>query len=157
MNTATYRGLLWGAIAVSVLLGVVAGLGGYTFVYARGASYMTDDPAACANCHVMTQQLTGWQKSSHKGVAVCNDCHTPHGFFAKYFTKALNGWNHASAFTTGDFHEPIQITARNRAITESKCRGCHAELTASLSGPHADPEATSCIRCHDSVGHLAGD
>ena len=34
-------------------IGIAVGLGGYTFVYARGYSYLTNDPAACANCHVM--------------------------------------------------------------------------------------------------------
>jgi cytochrome c nitrite reductase small subunit len=36
-------------------VGVVIGLGGYTFLYARGASYLTDHPAACANCHIMRE------------------------------------------------------------------------------------------------------
>ena len=40
------------AIAVLVL-GAALGLGAYTFAYARGWAYMTDDPRACANCHVM--------------------------------------------------------------------------------------------------------
>jgi cytochrome c nitrite reductase small subunit len=149
-----------------VLIGVAAGIGGFTFVYARGASYLTDDPSACANCHVMNEQFSGWQKSSHHAVATCNDCHTPHGFAAKYLVKALNGWHHSSAFTTGNFHEPIRITARNRAITEAQCRRCHAELVATITameagaaaaGPHAGAGDLSCIRCHNSVGHLAGD
>lgn len=37
------------AVAVAVLVGVALGLGAFTFVYARGASYLTNDPAACAN------------------------------------------------------------------------------------------------------------
>ena len=39
------------ALVVGASLGVIAGIGGYTFVYAKGASYLTNDPAACANCH----------------------------------------------------------------------------------------------------------
>lgn len=148
--------VLWTALVAVVLIGAVIGLGGYTFVYARGASYLTDDPAACANCHVMTQQFSGWAKSSHRSVAVCNDCHTPHGFFEKYLVKALNGWHHSSAFTTGRFEEPIRITERNREVTEQQCRRCHAELVSSMMGPHAAGE-TSCIRCHSTVGHLTGD
>src|SRR5688572_31846264 len=46
-------------------------------------SYMTDNPAACANCHVMREQFEEWLKSSHGKVAVCNDCHTPPGVIAK--------------------------------------------------------------------------
>ena len=55
-----------------------SGSASYTFAYARGWAYMTDDPQACANCHVMNEQYDGWIKSSHRSVAVCNDCHVPH-------------------------------------------------------------------------------
>jgi nitrate/TMAO reductase-like tetraheme cytochrome c subunit len=43
-----------------VAVGLALGVGAYTFVYARGASYLTNDPAACANCHVMREQHAGW-------------------------------------------------------------------------------------------------
>ena len=57
-------------------LGAAAGVGAYTFIYARGAPYLTNDPNACVNCHVMREQYDGGGKSSHRAVAVCNDCHT---------------------------------------------------------------------------------
>jgi len=41
------------AIAVGVLFGLATGIGGYTFIYARGGSYLTNNPKACANCHIM--------------------------------------------------------------------------------------------------------
>ena len=31
-----------------------------------GASYLTDDPAACANCHVMQEHFDAWPRSSHR-------------------------------------------------------------------------------------------
>ena len=37
----------------AVMVGAFVGLGLFTFWYARGASYLTDDPRACINCHVM--------------------------------------------------------------------------------------------------------
>ncbi len=92
------RGRMIG-IAIGVALGLAGGIGGFTFVYARGASYLTNDPAACANCHIMNDQYDAWQKSSHRAVAVCNDCHTPHGLGPKYLTKGLNGFWHSYAFT----------------------------------------------------------
>lgn len=141
---------------MSAVLGVALGLGAFTFVYARGASYLSDDPAACANCHVMRPQFEAWQKSSHHAVAVCNDCHAPPGGVAKYYTKALNGYHHSLAFTTGDFHEPIRITSRNREITEAQCRRCHA-ATVDAMGTHGGGAGVSCIRCHDSVGHRTAD
>lgn len=137
-----------------VLMGVLIGVGGYTFVYAEGASYLTNNPAACANCHVMNEQFDGWTKSSHHAVATCNDCHTPHNFFGKYLTKGLNGWNHSWAFTMENFHEPIQITPRNRAITEGACRSCHANVTHAIDPDPAAHRELSCIRCHQSVGHM---
>ena len=140
------------AAAVAAVLGLAAGVGGYTFVYAKGGSYMTDDPRACANCHVMEEQFSGWVKSSHRAVAVCNDCHTPAGLVPKYFTKAKNGWHHSSAFTSGNFPDPIRITPGNLAITEQACRKCHQEIVAAIEGPEAG--TLSCVRCHRSVGHL---
>lgn len=61
-------------LVIAVLLGSAAGLGGYTFVYAEGGSYFSDNPSACANCHIMQSHLDAWSKSSHKAVAGCNDC-----------------------------------------------------------------------------------
>jgi cytochrome c nitrite reductase small subunit len=139
-------------LVILFVLGCVVGVGVHTFYYAKGASYLTDNPEACMNCHVMQEQFNGWIKSSHRAVAVCNDCHTPAGFVAKYATKALNGWHHSLAFTTGNFPDNIQITERNRDITERSCRKCHADfvhaIDTSLGG-----EPISCLRCHNSVGH----
>jgi cytochrome c nitrite reductase small subunit len=140
-------------ITAAALVGATLGLGGYVFVYAKGASYLTNDPAACANCHVMQTQFDAWRKSSHHAVAVCNDCHAPVGAVAKYVVKARNGYNHASAFTTGNFPDVIRITAANMKVSEEKCRHCHAAITAAIAGPHTDPTA-SCVRCHASVGHF---
>ena len=140
-------------VLVGLAAGLAVGIGGFTFVYAKGASYLTDDPRACANCHVMNEQFAGWLQSSHRAVAVCNDCHTPAGFFAKYLNKSANGARHSWAFTTGWFHEPIGITQGNRSITESRCRGCHQEITDAIGGAHPPQAEAGCIRCHGAVGH----
>jgi cytochrome c nitrite reductase small subunit len=143
-------------IALAVSMGTAAGLGVYTFVYARGASYLTNDPRACMNCHVMTAHYDGWVKSSHRAVASCNDCHTPPGLVPKYVTKASNGFWHSFAFTSGRFPDPIRITPRNRAVTEKACRSCHADTVVAMDGPkpHGARDSVSCVRCHKSVGHL---
>ena len=140
-------------VVVGLAIGAVLGIGGFTFIYARGYSYMTDDPQACVNCHVMREQFDGWVKSSHRSVATCNDCHTPPGTVGKYVTKARNGFWHSFYFTTGTFHEPIQITPRNRDVTEQACRKCHSAVTATIEG-HGDQGDLSCIRCHSRVGHF---
>ena len=109
-------------VMIGVAFGVIVGIGGFTFIYAQGYSYLTNDPRACANCHVMREQLDGWVKSSHRAVAGCNDCHTPPDFVGKYYTKARNGFWHSFYFTTGGFHEPIRINEFNRGVTERAFR-----------------------------------
>lgn len=141
-------------LLLASVVGMGAGIGGYTFFYAKGASYMTNDPSACANCHVMDGHYAAWSRSSHHHVAVCNDCHAPHTLIGKYMTKAENGYRHSLAFTTGNFHEPIQITPKNREITEQACRYCHQEIVNAIDAVHRDMETYSCIRCHSTVGHL---
>lgn len=141
-------------VSLGAALGLALGLGIYTFTYAKGAAYLTNNPAACANCHIMQEQYDGWIKSSHRSVATCNDCHTPQGFFAKYANKASNGFWHSYAFTTGRFHEPIQIKAHNREITENACRKCHEDIVQAIESPHPDQNKTSCLQCHRSVGHM---
>jgi cytochrome c nitrite reductase small subunit len=141
-------------IALAALVGVALGIGTFTFVYARGASYLTDDPAACANCHIMREQFDGWTRSSHRAAAVCNDCHAPSGFVPKYVTKARNGFWHSSYFTLGGFHEPIRITARNLDITEGACRKCHDEITYAIDPMPRAGSRLSCVSCHRNVGHL---
>jgi cytochrome c nitrite reductase small subunit len=142
------------ALILAIAIGIAAGIGAYTFVYARGASYMTNDPNACVNCHVMREQFNGWVTSSHRSVAVCNDCHAPHTFIGKYVTKAVNGFWHSFAFTTGRFPDNIQITPRNHRVTESACRSCHDDIVHAIDvSGRPDGEAISCVRCHGSVGH----
>ena len=141
-------------LLISILIGVAAGLGAYTFLYAKGSSYLTNNPAACANCHIMNDQYNGWIKSSHKAVAVCNDCHTPHTLVSKYVTKASNGFWHSFAFTTGKFHEPIRIKKHNLEVTEGACRSCHDDMVQAISGSGNRTQSLSCISCHADVGHL---
>ena len=124
-----YRRIIAVAIVVlGTLAGIGLGVGSYTFIYAKGFSYMRDDSQVCANCHIMQNHYDAWAKGSHHAVAVCNDCHTPHSLIPKYYTKALNGYHHSLAFTTGNFHEPIQATEFNRAIAEANCRYCHQDM-----------------------------
>jgi cytochrome c nitrite reductase small subunit len=141
-------------VVVAVTIGLAVGIGAYTFVYAKGASYLTNDPRACVNCHVMREQYDGWIASSHRGVAVCNDCHAPHDLVGKYTTKAVNGFWHSVAFTSGRFHEPIEIGARNRRVTEGACRHCHRDVVEAIDTHPRTDQRIDCVRCHRSVGHL---
>jgi cytochrome c nitrite reductase small subunit len=147
------------AIVVAVTAGVAIGLGLFTFGYARGYSYLTTDPAACANCHIMNEHYAAWMKSSHRHVATCSDCHMPHDLVGKYVSKAKNGFWHSFYFTTGDFPDPLRITSGNRNITEGTCRNCHETVVAQIDhegfarGPDDRGASSECIQCHRYVGH----
>lgn len=143
---------LWTWLLLAGIIGGIAGLGGYTFTYAEGASYFSNDPQACVNCHVMQEVYDGWNHGTHKAVAACNDCHTPHTFPGKYIIKGINGWNHSVAFTTGNFPEPIRITDLNREVAYENCLYCHGDLVVAIS--HEDQaNPTDCLTCHAGVGH----
>ena len=143
-----------GLAVLGTLVGVLLGVGGYTFFYAEGLSYMSPDPKACVNCHIMRPQYDSWQKSSHHPVARCVDCHLPHDFIGKYVAKAENGWHHSKGFTLQDFHEPIMITGFNRKVALEACRSCHEDMVAMVDWCSCGREGLDCIRCHPSVGHL---
>ena len=147
------KGLAVKGAVVGTAIGAALGIGAYTFVYAKGGSYLTDNPAACANCHVMQDNYDAWIKSSHRSVATCNDCHTPSGFIPKYATKAENGFWHSLKFTTGEFHEPIEARPISRRITENACRKCHADIVEMIDHRPGESGTLDCIRCHREVGH----
>ena len=139
-------------LLLAALAGGILGLGSYTFAYAEGASYFSDNPEACVNCHVMRDVYDGWNSGSHKAVATCNDCHTPHTFPGKYIVKGINGWNHSVAFTTNNFPEPIRITQLNYDVAKENCLYCHGEMVVAISH-EGGAEPTDCLHCHSGVGH----
>lgn len=150
-RVARWIGLL--AVMFSVMLGALFGLGAFTFGYGQGASYLSNDPKSCANCHVMQDHFDSWQKSSHQRVAVCNDCHLPHNLVGKWTTKADNGFFHSLAFTLEDFHDPIQIKPRNRRVTQNACLHCHREVVHEMLPVEPGGDMLGCVHCHTSVGH----
>ena len=152
-STGKRTGISALAIAVAAAVGVLGGLGTFTVGYGDGLAYLTNDPTACANCHVMQDHFDAWVKSSHRNVAGCNDCHLPHNFVGKWLTKADNGFFHALAFTTGDFHEPIQIKARNRRVTQGACLHCHSDFANALLPAEQGGDMQLCVHCHSDVGH----
>ncbi len=141
-------------LAVASTLGLLAGLGTYTFTYAHGLSYFSNDPRACMNCHIMREQFDGWQKSPHHAVATCNDCHTPHSFIPKYLSKAENGFWHSKGFTLQDFHEPIMIRPKNVAVLQANCVACHRQIVDGIdTHPGVPGKMLDCLHCHSEVGH----
>lgn len=146
------------AIIACIFLGILAGLGFYTFRYAEGLAYLSNDPAACMNCHVMREQYDSWVKSSHHKAATCNDCHVPHNPIGKYLSKAENGWNHSRKFTLQNFEEPIRITQANLQRLQHNCIECHSTMVSEIAS-HQDVAMgqARCTDCHRSVGHMSLD
>lgn len=141
-------GLGW-SHAVIWPVAVLVGVSLFAFGYGEGLSYLSTDPAACANCHIMQPQLDSYFKASHHAVATCNDCHLPHDYVQKYLAKVSNGWNHSVAFTTGRFNEPITIKEGNAQILQNNCLACHGALVHDL----VTGQQLRCVHCHKTVGH----
>lgn len=145
----------WLPILFCTAAGILIGVAGYTFHYAKGTSYLTNNPLACVNCHVMQEHFDSWVKSSHHAVATCNDCHVPHTFPEKYWAKLWNGWNHSRAFTLQNFQEPIRITKKNLRALQRNCIYCHNILVSELmTQQESFKDVLRCTECHRSVGHF---
>jgi cytochrome c nitrite reductase small subunit len=143
-----------GLLAVSILLGIPAGIGAFTFVYAKGFSYLSSDPRACVNCHVMKPQYDGWLTSGHRHTATCVGCHLPHAGLAKWLAKADHGFRHSAAFTLQNFKEPIEITPVDRRLVQDNCVRCHAALVHDMVAiARTADRAVDCLHCHAGAGH----
>ena len=142
-------------LLLTCLLGIPAGIGAFTFVYAKGFSYLSNDPRACVNCHIMNDQYAGWLKSGHRHTAMCVECHLPHAGAAKWVAKADHGFRHSAAFTLQNFKEPIEITPRDQVIVQQNCVRCHSDFVHELVDGSRAPsgEAVQCVHCHAGVGH----
>ncbi len=144
------------ALLLSVLAGLLVGLCAFTAKEAEATSYLSNDPRACVNCHIMREQYDSWQHSGHHTAATCNDCHVPVDFLGKYLTKVEHGYRHSKAFTLQNFHEPIRITPSSLEVVQQNCLRCHGEFVSSIAG-HGAPGAAAtefdCVHCHSHVGH----
>ncbi|MDR7522645.1 MAG: cytochrome c nitrite reductase small subunit [Armatimonadota bacterium] len=137
-------------LALTALAGLVVGLGAYTFVYGKGYSYLLDDPAACANCHIMRDNYDAWTVATHRTVT-CNECHVPGAAPARYLSKARNGFFHSYAFTFEDV-QVIRIRTGNQRVLQANCQGCHEGVVMHVQPPGAEP-VKFCFDCHRGVGH----
>jgi len=137
--------------SVALLLGALFGLGAFTFGYGEGWVYLSNNPRACTNCHVMQGHFDSWENSGHRHVAVCADCHLPQDAIGKLVTEADNGFCHSLAFTLENFHEPIQIKPRNARVTQNACLHCHSDFVHEITA--VSTEQFSCVHCHRDAGH----
>ena len=101
----------------------------------------------------MQEQFDGWQKRSPPRVAICNDCHTPAALVGKYLDQGDERLPalvrlHRRRLPRAD-PDRARRTARSPRRRAASCHAAVVELDDARGG-----EAISCIRCHDSVGHL---
>lgn len=137
-----------------LMLGVTAGMGLFLFDLSRAASYLSDSPETCINCHVMATQYLTWQHSSHAGVATCNDCHVPHTSpLAHYAFKAKDGLWHATVFTMRWEPQVIRLSRGAIPVVEDNCRRCHENTVENVSIADHAPGDQRCWDCHREVPH----
>jgi cytochrome c nitrite reductase small subunit len=148
-------------IPVAILGGIVVGLVFYIGYMARIHSYLSDDPSACVNCHIMTPYYETWRHSSHAQWTNCNDCHVPHdNAFKKYAFKAKDGLYHSAIFTLR--MEPLAIRPREESyeVIMNNCIRCHSDLNSSClkntAISYSDTKkgmGKACWDCHRQVPH----
>ncbi len=135
-------------------VGAVIGMGFYVGRISNAVSYISDDPKACINCHIMGPEYATWQHSSHARVAVCNDCHVPHtSLAAKYYFKAKDGMRHSTLFTLRMEKQVISAIPESKRVIQENCIRCHANTVDGASAPINQPFARMCTDCHREVPH----
>ena len=148
-------------VPLFVIAGVVFGLGGYTLYMSRAHSYLSDDPAACINCHIMTPYYQSWDHSSHAQWATCNDCHVPHNnIINKYYFKAKDGLYHAAVFTLRAEPQTLRPRDESYQVIMQNCIRCHTQLnqdfvkTGMITYTDVqNGEGKACWDCHRDVPH----
>lgn len=144
------RARLWGLGT----LGAFFGGASYVAYLSNAVSYMSDDPRACINCHIMVPMYASWQHSSHARVAVCNDCHVPHdSVFRKYYFKANDGLRHSYLFTTRQERQVIQAIPESREVIQANCVRCHEPVLKQAEMTSSHRFDRPCIDCHREVPH----
>ncbi|RUT73262.1 cytochrome c nitrite reductase small subunit [Ancylomarina longa] len=147
-------------LPVYVVLGIFVGLGCYVLYLSKAASYLSDNPKTCVNCHIMAPQYATWNHSSHREVATCNDCHVPHNnVFNKYYFKAKDGLRHASIFAMRKEPEVIFILEAGKKVVHNNCIRCHNQLlsdpklAAKVPNNAHNTQDRVCWECHREVPH----
>ena len=144
-----------------LVAGIVAGLGAYAIYISRAHSYLSDNPEACINCHIMAPYYSSWRHSSHAERATCNDCHVPHNnIFNQYAFKAKDGLYHAAIFTLDKQPTAIRPREASYQVIMNNCIRCHQDLnTAMVTTGMVDykdvlaGKGKACWDCHQEVPH----
>lgn len=151
--------LKWRA-PVIIILGIILGLGAQIGVISNAPSYLTDNPKACVNCHIMNSYYSSFEHSSHARDLVCNDCHVPHdNIIRKYWFKANDGLRHATIFTLRKEPQAIMIKDAGKGVVQENCIRCHSKQISEVSAGQMTialakkGEGMLCWDCHREVPH----
>lgn len=149
----------WQRIAL-IIAGAMIGIIIYLFIVSNAASYLSDKPETCVNCHIMSPHYSTWYHSSHREVTHCNDCHVPHNnLMNKYFFKAKDGIRHATVFTLRKEPQVIFIKEAGLKVVQDNCLRCHervnenTELINLTGEKYLKGEDKLCWSCHREVPH----
>jgi cytochrome c nitrite reductase small subunit len=148
-------------VPVIISLGVLFGLGLLILRISNAFSYLSDDPRACINCHVMSTEFASWQRSSHAKAATCNDCHVPQDNPVRtYAFKASDGLRHSFMFTFRLEPQVIQIKEAGTNVVQENCSRCHENqvhktyLSRSISLDERNKGTGKfCWDCHRETPH----
>lgn len=161
------------------LVFIVGGLSAILFVVLFNKTiHVTSTNEFCASCHVHPHADVTWKLSPHhntaSGVSIkCTDCHLPpEDKPVRFLTrKAYHGFHDLYVYLTTDaeeidWTEKRSMEAAQRFVYEDGCKKCHTNLFPSTLNELGcqshikymrDPENTSCLQCHLSVGHYRGE
>lgn len=148
-------------VPLFIIGGVIVGLAAYTVYMSRAHSYLSDDPSACVNCHIMAPYYQSWNHSSHAKWATCNDCHVPqNNLVSQYSFKAMDGLYHAAVFTMKGEPQMIRPREASNNVIMQNCIRCHTQLntefvkTGMITYTEArHGEGKACWDCHTEVPH----
>ena len=137
-------------IAVCSSFGIAAGMAALLFRVSGAASYLGTRPETCANCHVMTDAYASWRMGSHSAVAVCTDCHLPHGnIVAKTAFKGMDGLKHSYVFTAGTEPQVLEPSRGAVRVLKESCMKCHIDQFGMIR--LASSGERVCWDCHDNI------
>ncbi len=147
-------------LTVVILMGIFMGVVIYLVYISKAPSYLSDNPKACVNCHIMAPQYATWNHSSHRETAHCNDCHVPHNnFINKYYFKAKDGLRHATIFTLRNEPQVIHINEKGKRIVQQNCIRCHSallideKLVTQYTQLKYHTTGRRCWECHRETPH----
>lgn len=144
-----------------LIAGFLAGGGGLFLYLLRAHTYLTDEPSACVNCHIMAPYYATWSHSSHSRNTTCNDCHVPHeNTTRKWLFKGMDGMKHVAAFVTKSEPQVIKAEEASAQVIMNNCIRCHHQLNTELVKTGQIDfmmsevgKGKACWDCHRDVPH----